>query len=209
MRNLITLLFLVITLPTFLFAQDEKERLIQFSGVLVSADSLNQVSYATIIDKTSRKGTTSDYYGYFSFVTRPGDTIIFSAFGFEPSTYIVPDTLTEIRYSIIHLMTPSIMELPEFEVFPWPSKEDFARAFIEMDPYDDALRRAQRQLSGENLAFVAARVPADGQLSYKYEVNQHATMLYSKGQSPVNNLLNPAAWSKFVRAWRNGDFQRK
>lgn len=192
----------------FTFSQEE-EHLIQFSGVLVSIDSLDQVSYANIMDKTSKKGTVSDYYGYFSFVTRPGDTILFNAFGFKPSAYIVPDSLKEIRYSIIHLMTPDTMLLPEIEVYPWPSREEFARAFVEMDPYDDALRRAQKQLSGENLAFIAARIPTDGQLSYKFDVNQETTKLYTKGQLPVNNLLNPAAWGKFIQSWRNGEFQRK
>src|SRR5690554_339132 len=208
MRNIFLSFFIIIFFINFSFSQ-EKEHLIQFSGVLVSVDSLDMVSYATIIDKTTRKGTMSDYYGYFSFVTRPGDTIIFDAFGFKPSSYIVPDTLTDIRYSIIHLMTPDTLILPEVDVYPWPSREEFARAFVEMDPYDDALRRAQKQLSGESLAFVAARVPTDGSLSYNWQTEQRQTQIYTQGQTPINNLLNPTAWSKFINSWRNGDFQRK
>lgn len=208
MRNLTLLFILLFTFSNISFGQEE-EKLIQFSGVLVSIDSLDMVSYATIIDKTTKKGTMSDYYGYFSFVTKPGDTIIFNAFGFKPSSYIVPDTLTDIRYSIIHLMTPDTMLLPEVDVYPWPSKEQFARAFVEMDPYDDALRRAQRQLSGENLAFIAARMPTDASLSYKWDAQQNFTRLYTKGQTPVNNLLNPAAWSRFIQSWKDGDLQRK
>src|SRR5690554_5313002 len=196
-------------ISTGVIQAQEERKLVQFSGVLVSADSLDQVSYASIVDKTTGKGTMSDYYGYFSFVTRPGDTILFNAFGFKTSSYIVPDTLTEIRYSIIHLMTPDTMLLPEVDVYPWPSKEQFARAFVEMDPYDDALRRAQRQLSGENLAFIAARMPTDASLSYKWDAQQNFTRLYTKGQTPVNNLLNPAAWSRFIQSWKDGDLQRK
>lgn len=207
---LILLTFLTITLSAF--SQDDKKeevKLVQFSGVLVTSDSLDQVSYASVIDKTTGKGTMSDYYGYFSFVTQPGDTILFNAFGFKPNSYIVPDTLTEIRYSIIHLMVPDTMELPQVDVYPWPSREDFARAFVEMEPYDDALRRAQRQLSGESLAFAAAKVPTDGGLSYNWQLQQQQTRLYTQGQTPVNNLLNPAAWGQFIESWRNGDFQRQ
>lgn len=204
--------FLSLIAFTLLFFQlnaQEGPKLIQFSGVLVSSDSLDQVSYASVVDKTTGKGTMSDYYGYFSFVTRPGDTILFNAFGFKPSPYIVPDTLSEKRYSIIHVMTPDTMELPQVDIYPWPSREEFARAFVEMDPYDDALRRAQRQLSGESLAFAAAKVPTDGSLSYNWETQQRQTQLYTQGQTPVNNLLNPAAWSKFIESWKNGDFQRE
>lgn len=203
-----------IVLLTFnIFGQDDEEKegldLVQFSGVLVTSDSLDQVSYASVIDKTTGKGTMSDYYGYFSFVTRPGDTILFNAFGYKPNSYIVPDTLSEVRYSIIHLMVPDTMELPQVDIYPWPSKEDFARAFVEMEPYNDALRRAQRQLSGESLAFAAAKVPTDGGLSYNWQLQQQQTRLYTQGQTPVNNLLNPAAWGQFIESWRNGDFQRQ
>ena len=142
MRILLVLMIsILISLPSI---SQKDDRLVQLSGVLVSADSLDLVSYASIIDKTTRKGTMADYYGYFSFVTKPGDTILFNAFGFKPNSYIVPDTLSENRYSIIHIMTPDTILLPEVEVYPWPSREDFARAFVEMEPYDDALRKAQR-----------------------------------------------------------------
>jgi hypothetical protein len=207
MRIVILILFVAL-FNAQLFSQDD-DRLVQLSGVLVSADSLDLVSYASIIDKTTRKGTMADYYGYFSFVTKPGDTILFNAFGFKPNSFIVPDTLTENRYSIIHIMIPDTLLLPEVEVYPWPSREDFARAFVEMEPYDDALRKAQRQLSGESLAFAAARLPTDGGLSYNWQVQQQQTRLYTMGQTPMNNLLNPAAWTQFVDSWRKGELKRK
>lgn len=204
---LITLILLGFSLT--LNAQGNDKNLIQFSGVLVSSDSLDQVSYASIIDMTTGKGTMSDYYGYFSFVTRPGDTILFNAFGYKTSSYIVPDSLSEIRYSIIHVMTPDTLLLPQVNVYPWPSREEFARAFVEMNPYDDALRRAQKQLSGESLAFIASRLPTDGKLSYNWQTEQRQTQIYTQGQAPVNNLLNPVAWGKFIESWRKGELQRE
>ncbi len=207
MKKLLTIS--LITFYSIFSYSQEKPELIQFSGVLVSSDSLDQVSYASVVDKTTGKGTMSDYYGYFSFVTRPGDTILFNAFGYKTSSYIVPDSLNDTRYSIIHVMTPDTLLLPQVDVYPWPSREEFARAFVEMEPYDDALRRAQRQLSGESLAFAAAKVPTDGSLSYNWQTQQRQTQLYTQGQTPMNNLLNPAAWSKFIESWRNGDFQKQ
>ena len=203
------LLLLFITFISHHSFGQKNNQLVQFSGVLVSIDSLDMVSYASVIDKTTQKGTMADYFGYFSFVTRPGDTILFNAFGFKPNSYIVPDTLTENRYSIIHIMIPDTLNLPEVEIYPWPSKEDFARAFVEMQPYDDALRKAQRQLSGESLAFAAARIPTDGGLSYNWELQQQQSRLYTMGQTPVNNLLNPAAWNRFIESWRNGELKKE
>lgn len=183
--------------------------LIQLSGVIVSEENLEPMPYTTVFDRTAGRGVIADYYGYFSMVTFPGDTLYFSFYGHKTSTYIVPDTLTENRYSIIHMMQRDTLELPEVTVYPWPSREDFARAFIEMKPYDDALRRAQRELSGESLAFVAARIEGDASLSYGAMRNQYNTQLYTNGQLPANNLLNPYAWAKLVKDWKEGKLSRQ
>ncbi len=192
-------------------AQNPKDsiRLIQLSGVVVSHDSLEQMPFTTVFDKESRRGTIADYYGYFSMVVFPGDTLMFSYYGYKTSSFIVPDTLKENRYSIIHLLHKDTIELPSVTVYPWPSREDFARAFLEMKPYDDALRRAQKQLSGENLAFAASTLSSDASLSFGWAQNQQNTKLYTMGQSPVNNLLNPYSWASFIQAWKSGQLSRE
>ena len=183
--------------------------LIQLSGVAVSEDSLEQLSYTTVYNKTQKRGVFADYYGFFATVTVPGDTLLFSAYGHVTSSFIVPDTLTEDRYSIIHLMRKDTLELPAVDVYPWPSREEFARYFVNMQPYDDALRRAQKQLSNESLAFAAARLGTDASLSYGTWNNQMQTKIYTQGQLPANNLLNPYSWAKLVENWKAGKLKRE
>jgi hypothetical protein len=192
----------------FSYSQN-KSRLIQLSGIVVNSDSLKPISYTTIYNKTVKRGTLSDVYGYFSTVVLPGDTIIFNRFGYNNSSYIVPDTLVDDRYSIIHILNLDSINPPVITVYPWPSKEDFARAFIEMQPYDDALRRAQKMLSGSSLAYLSTVIEGDAISSYAWQRNQQYTKLYTIGQSPVNNLFNPIAWSQFVDSWKKGDLKRK
>lgn len=192
-----------------LVAQIQPPKLIQLSGVVLSADSLERLPFAAVFDKTTRHGTVSDYYGYFSLVTRPGDTLIFQYLGYKPSTYIVPDTLSQFGYALIQLMEPDTLMAKPVRVYPWPSKEEFARAFIEMDPYEDDLRRAQRQLSGDNLAALASRVSNDASLTYSWQRQQAQSQLYTRGQFPVNNLLNPVAWAQFIEAWKKGKLKRE
>ncbi len=187
----------------------EDTLLIQLSGVVVESEELEPMPYTTVFDKTQRRGVIADYYGYFSLVVLPGDTLYFSYYGYKTSTFVVPDTLNENRYSIIHMMHKDTVNLPAVEVYPWPSREDFARAFLDMKPYDDALRRAQRQLSGESLAFIAARLESDASLSYAYSRNQQYTMLYTNGQLPANNLLNPYSWAKLIKDWKEGKLARE
>ena len=183
--------------------------MIQLSGVVISEETLDPLPFTTIFDKTQRRGVISDYYGFFSMVTFPGDTIFFSFYGHKTSVYVVPDTLTDNRYSIIHMIQKDTLNLPEVTVYPWPSKEDFARAFVEMDPYEDDIRRAQRQLSGESLAFIAAKLDGDASLSYTNSRNIANTKLYTNGQLPVNNLLNPYSWAKLIKDWKEGKLSRQ
>ena len=78
-----------------------------------------------------------------------------------------------------------------------------------MQPYDDALRRAQKMLSGSNLAYLASTIEADASSTYSWQRNQQYTKLYTIGQGPVNNLFNPVAWSQFVDAWKSGKLKRE
>lgn len=183
--------------------------LIQFSGVIVTGDSLVAVPYVNVYDKISRRGTTSDYYGYFSFVAKKLDTIVFSSVGFKRSYFVIPDTLSTNRYSMIHMMLEDTIELAPQQIYPWPSKEDFAEAFLNLNVNDDQIRRAKKKLTPEELAAVGREMPTDGSLNYKWQMQQYQSRLYYNGQAPPINLLNPLAWSEFIKAWRNGDLKRE
>jgi hypothetical protein len=211
----LTFCFFSMFLLSSSYAQENKDnaidtsRLIQLSGVAIGETDMNPVSYTTIFDKTSKRGVIADYYGFFSMVVYPGDTLLFSGYSYKTSTYVVPDSLVENRYSIIHMLQKDTVNLPEVTVYPWPSREDFARAFVEMQPYDDAIRRAQRELSGESLAFVAARLDTDASLSFGNVMNQQYTKLYTNRQMPANNLLNPYSWAKLIQDWKAGKLSKQ
>ena len=55
----------------------------------------------------------------------------------------------------------------------------------------------------------ADATPMDGAMNYKWQMQQYQSKLYYAGQAPPINLLNPIAWSKFIKAWKDGDFKRK
>ena len=208
------LLFLFINYFQLMSQNDKKSKIdtvkiIQLSGVVVSENALEQIPFSTVFDVSTQRGVVTDFYGYFSMVTFPGDTLVFRNSGYVTSSFVVPDTLRENRYSIIHMLQADTVELPMVTIYPWPSRENFAREFLEMEPYSDAYRRAQKQISGESLAFAAARVNDDASLAYGSILNQQYTRIYANGQMPVNNLLNPYAWSKFIDDWKKGNLKIK
>lgn len=183
--------------------------LVQFSGIVVYGDSLQPISFTNIYTKHNRRGTICDYKGYFSFVTQKTDTIIFSAMGFKNALFIIPDTIKESRYSMVQIMTSDTIVLPIAAIYPWPSKEKFKEAFLTLDIPDDDIATAHKNLAIEEIKKSAENYKMDGSMNYRNYINSQVDKLYYAGQAPPNNLLNPFAWAKFIKAWKNGDFKNK
>ncbi len=191
--------------------QDSKTKnndLIQFSGVVLEGDSLRAVPYTSIIVKNTNRGTISDFYGYYSFVAKKNDTIEFSAIGFSSAQFIIPDTLTTVTYSLIQILHTDTVFLKSVEVYPWPSKEQFKSAFLNLNLPDDNLARATKNLDRAALKEQMVGMAVDASLNYKYSTQQNQSKLYYAGQYPSNNLLNPIAWAKFIKAWKSGAFKK-
>lgn len=186
-----------------------KDGLVQFSGVVVESDSLRPVPYSSIMIHNSYRGTVSDYFGYFSFVAQKGDTIEFSAIGFTDAVFVIPDTLSTNKYSLIQVLASDTIRLKETEVYPWPTKEQFKQAFLKLEIPDDDMARASKNMARADMKERMNGMANDASLNYKYTMQQYQSKLYYAGQLPPNNLLNPIAWSKFIKAWKNGDYNNK
>jgi hypothetical protein len=186
-----------------------KNDLVQFSGVVVTGDSLMPVPFSNIMIKDSYRGTVSDYYGFFSFVARMNDTIFFSALGFKRGTFVIPDTLSDSRCSLIQILKSDTILLKEAVIYLWPTKEQFKEAFLALRVPDGDLERAQHNLEQDRLAYLATNLAMDGSMNFRNQMQTQTSRLYYAGQLPPNQLLNPLAWAKFIKAWQNGDFKRK
>lgn len=206
MKKFILLLFLLIS---SLAQAQENKNLVQFTGIVVSGDSLIGVPYVIVRVKGTSHGTFSDYFGFFSFVAHAKDTIEFSCVGYHKTRFIIPDTLVDNRYSLIQLLETDTVILPQANVFPWPTKDEFKQAFVNLQLPDDDYARAKRTLDKNNLDAIAVNLPSDGGLTYKYALNERTSQLYYNGQLPQNTLLNPIAWAKFIDAWKKGAFKSK
>ena len=183
--------------------------LIQFSGIVVEGDSLKPVPFTSIIVKNTSRGTISDYFGYFSFVAQSSDTIVFSAIGYNSSRYIIPDTLTSNKYSLIQVLRTDTIYLKETVVYPWPTKEQFKSAFLALQLPEDDMARAEKNMARADMKERMNGISMDGSMNYRSTMQQYQSKLYYAGQMPPNNLLNPIAWAKFIQAWKNGDFKSK
>jgi hypothetical protein len=215
MKQFLFFIVLMIYLSFSLEAQNgvmpkvNKRDLIQFSGIIVERDSLRPIPYTSIIVRNSHRGTVSDYFGYYSFVAQEQDTVEFSAIGYNSAVFVIPDTLTNNKYSLIQVLHSDTIYLKETVVFPWPTKEQFKAAFLKLDLPEDDLVRAGKNMKRSDMKQQMVGMAMDASLNYKFSQQQYQSKLYYAGQLPPNNLLNPIAWSKFIKAWKDGDFKNK
>jgi len=192
-------------------AQDPKvneKKLIQFSGIVVTGDSLDPVPFANVVIKGTKKGAVSDYSGFFSFVAEVGDVIEFSALGYKPAIYKVPDSLKLSRYSWIQVLNTDTIYMSETVIMPWPTVDQFKKTFVTSAIPNDDMQRAQKNLDLAEMKERAMNIPMDGSMNFKNLVDQHVYQNYYKGQYMPNNLLNPIAWVQFIKAWKEGKFKR-
>jgi hypothetical protein len=202
------LLLPLLAMGLSVFGQTPQPALVQFSGVVVT-DSLAPVPFTNIMVRNTYRGTMSDVYGYFSFVAQEGDTLQFSAVGFKRSQYVVPTDLPENKYSMIHVLQPDTVMLAEQKVYPWPSKEQFRDAFLNLRLADDDYQIAMKNLSPAEMVQRMENLPPDAYQSFQYQMAMDHTKLYYSGGTPVINLFNPIAWAQFLQAWQNGAFRKK
>ena len=183
-------------------------RVIQFSGLIVTGDSLKPLPYSTIWVKGTRRGTTTDYYGFFSLPVYELDTLRFTSVGYKESIYVVPDTLSRHRYSAVQIMTRDTIHLAETVIYPWPTREQFRQAFLHTDVPSDDCDRAMRNLAHAEMRERFEKMPMDGSMNFRHMVQQHSQQLYYAGQAPPIRLFDPLAWGEFFQAWREGRFRR-
>jgi len=208
MRSFLLSLALFLSIAAQAQSIKDQRILVQFSGVVVT-DSLLPVPFTNILVKNTYRGTMSDVFGYFSFVAQEGDTILFSAVGFKRSQYVIPDSLGANKYSMIHVLNRDTVMLNAMSVYPWPSREQFRDAFLNLRLPDDDLQLAMRNLSPAEMMQRMENLPPDAYQSFQYQMASDNTKLYYSGGTPPINLFNPIAWAQFLQAWQNGDYKKK
>lgn len=195
---------------------DDKQsnKLIQFSGLIVTNLDGNMVPvpFASIFIPEKRRGTYSDYRGFFTIVVEKGDVIRFNCLGFQPVSKTVPDTLSLDRYSIVQIMSEDTFTIDEIVIFPWPSREHFKVEFLKMDVTPELQRIAAENVANEYLAEARKNpdiVPYGGRESANFYLRQQSKEYVYIGQTPPMNIFSPLAWAQFFKAWQNGDFKKK
>jgi len=214
-KYLISFLFLMMLIPQA-FGQsiwrgmeDDKNDLVQFSGVVVTADSLKPIPYTNIRIDGTNLGTMANYEGFFSFVAHRGDRLIFTSIGYRDSYFQIPDTLSQNRYSLFQMMQNDTILLTETVIYPWPNVDQLEFAIVQHRVPENDYDRAMRNLALEEIKDRARDLDFDGAMNYRYDMSEVVRKSYYAGQYMPYQFLNPFAWAKFFEAWKEGKFKKK
>ena len=185
-----------------------RDTVVQLYGVVMSADSLRGLEATSVIVEGTGRGTITNDQGVFSIAVLKGDKIRFSSVGFKDVTKTIPKDLKGNKYDLIQLMVNDTTNLPAMILKPRPSRTQFERDFVNTDVPADALEIARRNNDEATRKALLMSLPSDGREAYNSQVRQQVAKSYYNGQIPPMNILNPAAWADFIKAWKRGDFKK-
>ncbi|MBM3169517.1 MAG: carboxypeptidase-like regulatory domain-containing protein [Bacteroidetes bacterium] len=209
--NLLSLLLVLALffLSQFSLAQDRQEKkVIQLSGIVLNADSTDAVPGVNIYVPKKGRGTVSGRFGYFSMPVLEGDTILFTFIGLKKQSFIVPEKVENDRISLILNMEVDEIALAEIEVVPYPTEEEFKQAVLAMTVVDP-MSISRSNMRPEMLLRWAESMPASGNENFRYF--QEGQLLQNQdiyGPRPLR-ILDPFAWSQFIRSIKRGDLKSK
>lgn len=179
-------------------AQNNKRRVIQLSGVVLGEDSVSGLPFVHIYVPKAGRGTTTNITGFFSMPVLVGDSVVVSSVGYVRRHYIVPDTNEEFLTIIIEMTTDNTF-LKEVTILPFPTEEVFKQAVLALNVPMDENGIDRRNLNAELMALMMRTTPMDGNLNYRYYMDQYNSSISDRTLGRTNPFLNPFNWARFFR----------
>ena len=184
-------------------------KVVQFSGVLVEADSLFPVPYSNVYRQRDNMGVVSNNLGFFTLPAFEGDTIVFSNIGFRNQYYAIPEGVEDGMLSIVQVLTADTILLSETKIYPWPAdKAALRKELLALELPSNVLARSQNNLDPLDMETRLSLLPGDSNTAYAYAMNQEVLKLQTMGTARNVSLLDPFAWAQFLSALRNGSLRR-
>ena len=189
-------------------AQD-KERFFQVTGLITDEDN-RALSNVGVVSMKLKRGTLSERSGIYSITSTPGDTILYKALGFKKKFVIVPQVFEGRILNKDIVMTMDTIPIENVVVLPWKSYSDFIKEMTTPAPLPVEIENMNENLSNiKSAASNQTGVSITPEAGYRYAMQQNFNNLATRNQSPVNNLLNPFAWAKFINGIKSGLFKNQ
>ncbi len=209
MKRSIKFSFLLFGFGFFFFETSGQRKVIQFSGLVVTGEQSVGVPFATVFVPRTSRGALSNEFGFFSFPLLIGDTCMVRSQGYRPQKYVVPDDGRESISVVLYLQADTTL-LPEVEILPFPTEEDFKRAFLALKLPETDLNRMRQNLNPRLLDRMRYNLGMDAGLNHLYFSRQQSEILANQNFIPnTSQLINPFAWGRFLDAIKSEKERKK
>jgi len=191
-----------------------KRRVVQFTGIVASGDSLLGVPGASIYVPKAGRGTTSNAYGYFSMPVLAGDSIVFRSLGYRNQTIVVPADFQRQSLSVVITLQEDATVLPEVRVFPYTTEKAFKKAFLALRLPNERGSAAADNLNEDLMRKIFNSQPMGPTANFKQTMSMQQLDLDRRmgiAPNPQSNnpLLNPFSWLQLIKQVKNGEFKKK
>jgi hypothetical protein len=182
----------------------DKQQVIQVTGIISDEDSY-PVPGVSVISFKLKRGSISENSGIYNLLSLPGDTIWLSALGYKSAWFRIPVILDSKQYTKDIILLNDTVAIKDVIILPWKTYEQFKREVLADRPVKPEVKNMYDNLASIQKAIInSSNYAVSPQAGFAMAMQQNANYIYSKGQSPVNNLLNPFAWSKFINGLHSG-----
>lgn len=203
-RSLYTLVFLLIPFNLAFSQLQVRERFFQVSGIITD-EKYNALSNVGVVSFKLRRGTLSEKTGIYSITSTPGDTIFFRALGFKKKYIILPREYEGRNFNLDVTLSMDTIPIENVVVMPWKNYSEFIKDMTSPSPIPTEIENMNRNIASVTDAVENTRgVRITPEAGYRYALQQNFNMMATRNQYPVNNLLNPFAWAKFINGIKNG-----
>ena len=187
----------------------EREKFFQVSGLITDEDK-RELANVGVISMKLRRGTLSEKNGIYSITSTPGDTILFKALGFKKKFLVVPEVFEGRLLNKDIVLSADTIPIENVVVLPWKSYNEFLKDMTTPIPVSTEIENMNQNIASIEAAMSnTTGVRITPEAGYRYAMEQNFSNLTTRGQSPVNNLLNPFAWAKFISGVKNGLFKNQ
>jgi hypothetical protein len=204
-----TIVLFIISLSSSFGQAIENGKYVQVSGIITDL-SFNPVAGVAVVSKKLKKGTLSERSGIYSITSTPGDTIFFRALGFKRYHTIIPESFSERHCEVDISLDIDTIQIKEVNIMPWKNYSDFIKDITKVRPVDPIIENMN-----DNIASIYVAIANQGnyrispEAGYRAAMQQNFGAMATRGQYPINNLLNPFAWAKFINGLKNGLFKNQ
>ena len=206
-RFLYSAIFLIIPLISVSGQNNGPEKFVQLSGIITDV-KFNPVQGVAVISKKMHRASISESSGIYTITSAPGDTVFFRAMGYKKYHTIIPSD-----YNDKHCLADIVLEIDTIAIepvtiLPWKNYSEFIKDITKEVPVDPIIENMNENMASIYVAINnQIGVKISPETGYRYAMEQNFSAMATRGQYPINNLLNPFAWAKFVTGVKNGLFK--